>query len=136
MAIISLHYYFPWALKTLLKWAIFCSVTGRRMRLDGDMRRFYDVADDASRSWDDKLAAYRRLTDEYIEAERYQEFCAAHLSDVDEVMVDYVSSDEFDDHLTETIRQAFPDHEHEQFIARYRGLLGAWADDQRAQAAS
>ena len=134
MAIISLHYYFPWALKTLLKWAIFCSVTGRRMRLDGDMRRFYDVADDASRSWDEKLAAYRRLTDEYIEAERYDEFCAAHLSNVDEVMVEYIASDEFDDHLTETIRHAFPDHEHEQFIARYRGLLGAWADDQRAQA--
>lgn len=133
MAIISLHYYFPWAIKTLLKWAIFCSVTGRRMRLDGDMRRFFDVADDPSRSWSEKLVAYRGLTDDYIEAERYQEFCATHLPSVDEVMVDYISSDEFDDHLVDTIKIAVPAHEHEQFIARYRGLLGAWANDQRAQ---
>jgi hypothetical protein len=47
-------------------------------------------------------------------------------------MVDYVESGEFDDHLVTTIRDAFPPHEHEQFIARYRGLLGAWASDQRS----
>jgi len=97
------------------------------------MRRFFDVADDPSRSWSEKLAAYRGLTDDYIEAERYQEFCATHLPSVDEVMVDYISSDEFDDHLVDTIKIAVPEHEHEQFIARYRGLLGAWANDQRAQ---
>jgi hypothetical protein len=32
----------------------------------------------------------------------------------------------------ETIQRAFPPHEHEQFIAHYRGLLGAWVDDQRS----
>jgi hypothetical protein len=131
MAIISLHYYFPWAIRALAKWAIFCTVTGRRMRIDGEMRRFYDVADDPARSWDDKLAGYRRLTDEYIEAERYAEFYATHLPHVDEVMVDYISSAEFDDHLVRTVRAAFPTHEHEQFVARYRGLMSAWADDQR-----
>jgi hypothetical protein len=25
-----------------------------------------------------------------------------------------------------------PTHEHEQFVIHYRGLLGAWADDQNA----
>jgi hypothetical protein len=133
MAIISLHYYFPWAVKTLAKWAIFCSVTGRRMRLDSEMRRFYDIADDKSLSWPDKLAAYRRLTDDYIEAERYADFCATHLPHVDEVMVDYIESQQFDDHMVHTIRAAFPDHEHEQFIARYRGLISAWASDQKTQ---
>ncbi|HSK97989.1 MAG TPA: hypothetical protein VK891_15300 [Euzebyales bacterium] len=134
IAIISLHYYFPWALRTLLKWAIFCSVTGRRMRLDGEMRRYYEIADDPGRSWDEKLAAYARLTDDYIDAERYHEFCSAHLPHIDEVMVDYISSSQFDDHLVATVRAAFPEHEHEQFIARYRGLLGAWASDQGRQA--
>ena len=135
MAIISLHYYFPWAIRTLAKWAIFCSVTNRRMRLDGEMRRFYDIADDATRSWENKLAAYRRLTDEYIEAERYAEFCATHLPHVDEAMVDYITSAEFDDHLVRTVMAAFPAHEHEQFIARYRGLMSAWVGDQHRQAA-
>jgi hypothetical protein len=132
MAIISLHYYFPWAIKTLVKWAIFCSVTGRRMRLDSQMRQFYDIADDMSLPWHDKLAAYRRLTDDYVEAERYADFCATHLPHVDEVMIDYIESQQFDDHLVHTVRSAFPAHEHEQFIARYRGLISAWASDQRA----
>jgi hypothetical protein len=134
MAIISLHYYFPWAVKTLMKWAIFCTVTGRRMQLDSSMRKFYDVADDASLSWEDKLASYRRLTDDCIEAERYEEFCAKHLPHADEVMVEYIESRQFDDHMVRTIRAAFPADEHDKFVARYRGLISAWASDQRAQA--
>jgi hypothetical protein len=46
-------------------------------------------------------------------------------------MVEYVESGEFDDLLVATIRQAFPPHEHDQFVAHYRGLLGAWVNDQR-----
>jgi hypothetical protein len=31
----------------------------------------------------------------------------------------------------ETVTRAFPPREHEQFVAHYRGLLAAWAADQR-----
>ena len=31
-----------------------------------------------------------------------------------------------------TIQRAFPPHEHDQFVAHYRGLLGAWVTDQRS----
>jgi hypothetical protein len=133
MAIISLHYYFPWAIRTLVKWAVYCAATGRRMRLDGQMRQFYDIADDPDRSREDKLSAYRALTDDYLELERYAEFCADHLAHIDEAMVEYISGSQFDDHLVATIVDAFPPHEHEQFIARYRGLLGAWASDQQTK---
>jgi len=130
-ALISLHYYFPWAIRTLVKWCVFCVVTGRRMRLDTELRRFFEVADDPGRSWGEKLAAYRRLADEYVEADRYAEFCAEHLPHLDEAMVDYVDSEEFDRLLVRTVRSAFPAHEHEQFVAHYRGLLAAWAADQQ-----
>jgi hypothetical protein len=30
----------------------------------------------------------------------------------------------------------FPPHEHEEMVARHRGLLGAWARDQHAVAGS
>ena len=38
----------------------------------------------------------------------------------------------WEDKLAATIQRAFPPHEHEQFIAHYRGLLAAWVADQRA----
>jgi hypothetical protein len=47
-------------------------------------------------------------------------------------MATYIASPQFDAHLVETIRRAFPPHEHEQFVAHYRGLLGAWVNDQQA----
>ena len=81
-------------------------------------------------TWDEKLAAYRALVDDYYEADRFREFCDRHLAHADECMAEYVDSDQFDAHLVETIA-GVPPHEHEQFIAHYRGLLGAWVSDQR-----
>ena len=95
----------------------------------------YTVADDPATSWEEKLAAYRGLVDDYYEADRFREFCARHLAHADECMAEYISSDQFDAHLVETIRRAFPAHEHEQFVAHYRGLLGAWVNDQAAGSA-
>jgi hypothetical protein len=49
-------------------------------------------------------------------------------------MAEYIGSEQFDAHLVACIQRAFPPHEHEQFVAHYRGLLGAWVNDQRAAA--
>ena len=46
-------------------------------------------------------------------------------------MLEYVESDDFDRLLVETVQTTFPAHEHEHFVAHYRGLLDAWAKDQR-----
>jgi hypothetical protein len=134
MALISLHYYFPWAIAALAKWCLYCMVTGRAMRLDQEIGRWYAVADDPGRSWEEKLAAYRRLVEGYYEADRFAEFCDRHLAHADECMLEYVESAEFNDLLVAIIQRAFPPHEHEQFVAHYRGLLAAWANDQRAAA--
>jgi hypothetical protein len=47
-------------------------------------------------------------------------------------MVEYIESEEFDGMLVDTVRRTFPPHEHDRFVAHYRGLLGAWAGDQHA----
>jgi hypothetical protein len=104
------------------------------MRLDTEMARWYAVADDPGRSWEEKLAAYRALVDDYYEADRFAEFSQRHLANADECMVEYIESPQFDAHLVACIQRAFPPHEHEQFVAHYRGLLGAWVADQRAAA--
>ncbi len=131
VSLTSLHYYFPWAMTSLVRWSLFCTATGRTPRVDLDARRWYDVAD-AGGSYEDKLAIYRRMADDYFETERYAEFVATQLGDLDAVAHDYFSSADFDRVLVETVQATFPAHEHEQFVAHYRGLLGAWAKDAAA----
>jgi hypothetical protein len=96
--------------------------------------RWYQVADDPAASWEQKLAAYRSLADDYYEADPFAEFCDRHLRHADDSMREYVQSAEFDRLLVATVQRAFPPHEHEQLVVHYRGLLGAWANDQRATA--
>jgi hypothetical protein len=135
VAITSLHYYFPWAIKALAKWTVFCTATGRRPRYDLDTRRYFDIADRADLDYDEKLAAYRTLADDYFEVERYRDFCASRLAHLDEAVLEWVEGTDFDRLLVETVRSTFPAHEHDQFIAHYRGLLGAWAHDERGRLA-
>ncbi|MGH2820732.1 MAG: ATP-grasp domain-containing protein [Actinomycetota bacterium] len=131
-SIISLHYYFPWAIKSLVKWCLFCTTTDRRMQIDLDAAAYFAIADDESLSYDEKLARYRALADRHFEVERYLEFCNKHLAGIDEAMVSFVESEEFDRILVDAVTSAFPRHEHERFVAHYRGLLAAWARDQSA----
>jgi hypothetical protein len=130
VALTSLHYYFPWAMSALVRWTIFCCATGRRPRLDLDTSRYFAVADRADLSYDDKLAEYRKLADEYFETERYHDFCASRLSTVDEVVHTWVRSPDFDQLLVGTVKATYPKAEHERFIAHFRGLIGAWVADQ------
>ncbi len=127
VALTSLHYYWPWAIGALLRWAVFCTVTGRRPRaVDLDTQRYFAVGDRADLSYEEKLAAYRRLADEYFETDRYQDFCASRLGHLDELILDWVGSADFDALLVETVRTTYPRHEHEQFVAHFRGLIGQW----------
>jgi len=130
VAVTSLHYYFPWAMRALVRWCAFCAATGRRMRTDLDTRAYFEVGDRADLSYDAKLREYRRLADEYFEADAYEEFVASALGRLDEIVVDYFEGD-FDDVLAATVRETFPTHEQDQFIEHYRGLVGSWIADQR-----
>jgi hypothetical protein len=130
VSLISLHYYFPWAIAALLRWCVYCCATGRRMHVELDPAPWFAAAE-AGGSYEERLEAYRALADDYFEVERYQEFCARHLAHVDEAMVSYIDSPAFDDVLVATVTRAFPAHEHERFVAHYRGLLAAWVADQR-----
>ncbi|MGH2755300.1 MAG: ATP-grasp domain-containing protein [Actinomycetota bacterium] len=130
LALTSLHYYFPWAIKTLVKWSMFCCVTGRKMRVNQDTYRYYEIGDRDDLPYEKKIEEYRRMAEDYFEVEHYTEFCDTHLKGIDEAMIEYIDSREFDDVLVETVKSTFPAHEHDEFIAHYRGLLGSWVADQ------
>jgi hypothetical protein len=133
VALTSLHYYFPWAMKALVKWCIFALATGRRPKLDLETDRFFEAADDAGVPYADKLTLYRDLADAYFETERYADFCATSLPNIDEIVLEWVASPDFDDLLVQTVRAGYPAHEHEQFTAHFRGLLDLWIQDEDAR---
>jgi hypothetical protein len=133
VALTSLHYYFPWAIKALVKWCVFALVTGRRPRLDLETDRFFATADNASASYSDKLSSYADLADSYFTADRYHDFCASSLAHLDELVLDWVAGPDFDDLLVQTVRSGYPVSEHDQFIGHLRGLTGLWVSDESSR---
>ena len=86
--------------------------------------------DDWGLSYDEKLAAYLVIADEYFESDRYWEWCAQHLPHLEEQVLEWVGSDDFDRLLRDTVAATYPAHEEEQFLAHFRGLVGLWASEQ------
>src|SRR5690242_12722590 len=129
VALTSLHYYFPWAILALVRWSAFCLCTRREMRINQNSRDYFDVGDRDDLSYEQKLDAYRQLADEYFQVDAYREFCDRNLRHLDEAAHEWFTSRAFDDLLVRTVQETFPAHEHDHFVAHYRGLLAAWARD-------
>lgn len=127
IALTSLHYYFPWAIKSLLAWSVYCGVTERQSRITMDLEKYFKIAD-TDRSYDEKLIEYEKLADSYLETEKFEAFRAKELKGLDEAMWELVGSDEFDGILRRTVESTFPAHEHESFTAHYRGLMQHWLE--------
>lgn len=133
VAVTSLHYYFPWAISALVRWSVYCVVTGRRSNVDLETSRYFAIADDPALAYEEKLAAYLALADEYFETEQYWSWCDEHLPHLDEQVHDWVTSDEFDRLLRDTVAATYPPHEQEEFLAHFRGLIGLWVSDRSAR---
>lgn len=129
IAITSLHYYFPWAIKALLAWSIYCLVRERPMPITMDLEKYFKIAD-SDRSYEEKLTEYEKLADKHFETARFEEFLATELKDLAEVMWALVQTPHFDDILTQTVRTTFPPHEHDHYIAHFRGLLRHWVESE------
>ena len=136
VAVTSLHYYFPWAITALVRWSTYCVVNGRRSEVDLRTRRYFEIADDESLSYDEKLDRYLALADEHFETERYWEWSEKHLAHLPEAVLDWVTGDDFDRLLRETVAATYPPHEQEEFLAHFRGLVGLWASEQTARSES
>jgi hypothetical protein len=110
-----------------------CTATGRAPTPHVDPEPWFAIADRDDLSYGEKLAGYSELADSYFDTQRYRDFCASRLADLDETALGYFQSPEFDRVLVETVTTTFPPHEHDQFVAHFRGLLAAWCADERAR---
>lgn len=136
VAVTSLHYYFPWAIKALVRWSTYCLVTGRKGRVDLETRRYFDVADRSDLTDDEKLDAYLAIAEEYFETAAYKEFCARYLGHLDAAVLQWFQSDAFTALLRTTVDATYPAHEREKFMAHFQGLVGLWVKDEQSRLAA
>ena len=135
IALVSLHYWFPWAIRSLVAWCAFCSVSGRSMRLNQRTTRVLPRRA-TTRAWATRRSSrrYEELAAAYFRTEEFEEFRAVALSNLDELTVDYFESAEFDDLLVRAIRLEVEPERQEEMIERCRTLTRQWAADERAAA--
>jgi hypothetical protein len=119
----SLHVHFPLLVCSLVKWLSFCAVTGKDMRPDIEMKRYLTVLNNPEISQEEKFAFCRKASEEYFEIDKFREFCARNLADIEEKMVAF-----YDKRFDEIIRFAmefsnFPEQEQESFYRYYKEMM-------------
>ena len=125
IAVTSLHYYYPWAIKALLSWSIFSAVSERPMKIAMNPDPYFEIAD-SDRSYEEKLTAYEALADAHFQREEFEAFREDQLSGLDEAMWELAQTEEFAEIIEKTVAVTFPPNEHSAFSEHFKGLLGHW----------
>ena len=130
VAVTSLHYYFPWAMSALLRWTVFCVVTGRKPRLDTDTaallrdrRRPVAVVRREARRIP---PARRRLLRDRAVRGVLRQAPVARRRDGRRLGRLARSSARC---CARRSAATYPAHEHDRFLAHFGGLIDAWLRD-------
>jgi len=123
----SLHYHFPWLVKAQVRWSVFVAVTRRQMRKMLDWDPYFEIAK-KDLPYREKLAAYAALARKRLDAERFEEFCAKHLSRLDEVADEVFGSPEAKDAVRQKVTALFPAHEIDEFTDYFWTAIQQWRD--------
>jgi hypothetical protein len=133
----SLHRHFPWLVKANLRWSIFCAVTKKPFRRTLDWEPFYKIAAVPDMPYRERLSAYARIAEERFETARFEEFCAKHLSHLDEVAWEFFGTDAAKSAFRAKVTALYPKHEVEQFTELFWRRVQGWrADNSTAKAAT
>jgi hypothetical protein len=121
----SLHFHFPWVVMAQLRWALFCAATLRPMRRTLDWEPFYEIRR-RELPYRERLAAYGKVAARWLDAERFQEFCARHLQQLDELALEFFATATARDAVRKKVEAKFPAHEVEPFTEHFWGLIQFW----------
>ena len=122
----SLHYHFPWLIKSHVRWSIFCAATRRKMHQNVDWAPYYEVAQEEGTTLEERLEAYAKIANERLETDRFEEFCATHLAHLDEVALEFFASEVAKGAVRAKVEALYPEHEHEKFTEHFWGLIQFW----------
>ncbi len=126
----SLHYYFPWIVMANIRWSVFCATTKRKMKMNLNWAPYYEIAAQ-DMPYRERLAAYASIGHERMESARFEEFCAQHLSHLDEVALEFFGSDEAKAAVRKKVASLFPVHEVESFTEKFWERIQQWRRDHR-----
>jgi hypothetical protein len=127
----SLHYHFPWLVMANVRWSLFCAVTKRPMRRTLDWDPFYAVAK-KDLPYREKLREYAKIAEERFEAAKFEEFCATHLANLDEIAWEFFGTQTAKDAVRKKVAALFPANEVEQFTELFWNRIGLWRNDVKA----
>lgn len=129
----SLHYHFPWMVKSYVRWAVFCAATKKPMRKNQDWAPFYEIAAQKELNYFEKLDRYAKIADERFETARFQEFCAKHLPHLDEVAWNFFATPTARDAVWQKVAALFPPHEVEHFTEMFWSRIQDWRRHQKPE---
>ena len=121
----SLHFHFPWLVKSYLRWTLFCATTKRKMRRTLDWEPFYKVAA-LDLSYEEKLDRYAAIADERFETARFEEWCSKHLGHLDEVTSEFFATPDAKEAVRQKTAALFPPHEVEKFTELFWQRIQSW----------
>ena len=121
----SLHYHFPEMVKYMVKWALFCAGTSRKMQPTLDWEPYFEVQK-KDLPYEERLAAYADITRARFQAEEFQEFCHTHLSHLDELAWEFFGTDRAKAIVREKVAALYPAYEVEKFTEHFYGLIKFW----------
>jgi len=119
----SLHVHFPWVICALVKWCSYCAVTEKDMRIDMEQKKYLDFLNDPKKSQQEKYEFHAKLSKDYFEVDKFNEFCETNFPDIEDKMIEF-----YDNHFDEIISYAiemsdFPENEQERFYREYKGMM-------------
>lgn len=124
----SLHYHFPWTVKSLVAWTLFCAYTRRRPNLNPSWQPYFEIAD-LDLPFAEKLDRYDALARAYFDADRFAEFRATHLRHLDEIAWDFFGTGEAKEIFRAKVATLYPKHEIDPFTDHFYDLVQRWRAD-------
>ncbi len=123
----SLHYHFPWLIKSNLRWSIFCAATDRSMKTNLDWQDYFEIAD-RDIPFEEKMPAYVSLAREHFSVDEFESFCNTHLSQLDEVAYEFFASNTVHEAIGEKVTALYPEHEVDKFVELFWNRVQKWRE--------
>ena len=120
----SLHYHFPWLIMANIRWSVFVAATKRRM-VPVSWDRFFAAVDEGM-TLRERLDATVAIAHERFDTEAFEEFCAEHLGDLDDVSLEFFATEAARDAVRQKVVSLFPEHEVEEFTDLFFDRIQTW----------